>query len=94
MFPGETLGPEFVKAVKAPLPQALLMPTGGVSIDNVGAWIAAGAAAVGVGGRLTAGAKAGDYGSITALAKRFLAAIREARQGGREKTHMAADERR
>jgi 2-dehydro-3-deoxyphosphogluconate aldolase / (4S)-4-hydroxy-2-oxoglutarate aldolase len=79
VFPGETLGPAFLKAVKAPLPQAALMPTGGVSIDNVATWIAAGAVAVGVGGNLIAGAKTGDYKSITDLSKRFLAAIREAR---------------
>src|SRR5579862_2499422 len=63
VFPGETLGPTFIKAAKAPLPQAALMPTGGVSVDNVGAWIAAGAIAVGVGGNLIAGAKTGDYAS-------------------------------
>jgi 2-dehydro-3-deoxyphosphogluconate aldolase/(4S)-4-hydroxy-2-oxoglutarate aldolase len=79
VFPGETLGPTFLKAVKAPLPQAALMPTGGVSIDNVATWISAGAVAVGVGGNLIAGAKTGDYKSITDLSKRFLAAIREAR---------------
>lgn len=79
VFPGDTLGPTFLKAVKAPLPQAALMPTGGVSIDNVATWIAAGAVAVGVGGNLIAGAKTGDYKSITELSKRFLAAIQEAR---------------
>lgn len=79
VFPGETLGPTFLKAVKAPLPQAALMPTGGVGIDNVATWIAAGAVAVGVGGNLIAGAKTGDYRSITALAKEFLDAIRRAR---------------
>jgi 2-dehydro-3-deoxyphosphogluconate aldolase/(4S)-4-hydroxy-2-oxoglutarate aldolase len=79
VFPGETLGPAWIKAVKAPLPQASLMPTGGVSIENVGTWIAAGAVAVGVGGNLIAAAQKGDYPAITALAKRFLAAIREAR---------------
>ncbi|MEO5926746.1 MAG: bifunctional 2-keto-4-hydroxyglutarate aldolase/2-keto-3-deoxy-6-phosphogluconate aldolase [Bryobacteraceae bacterium] len=79
VFPGETLGPTFLKAVKAPLPQASLMPTGGVSIDNVATWIAAGAIAVGVGGSLIAGAKTGDYKSITDLSKRFLAAIQQAR---------------
>jgi 2-dehydro-3-deoxyphosphogluconate aldolase/(4S)-4-hydroxy-2-oxoglutarate aldolase len=79
VFPGETLGPAFIKAVKAPLPQATLMPTGGVSIDNVGTWIAAGAVAVGVGGSLIAGAKTGDYKSITDLAKRFLVEIQAAR---------------
>lgn len=79
VFPGETLGPAFLKALRAPLPQAAWMPTGGVSLDNVREWIAAGAAAVGVGGHLIAGAKTGDYASITALARRFLEAIREAR---------------
>jgi 2-dehydro-3-deoxyphosphogluconate aldolase / (4S)-4-hydroxy-2-oxoglutarate aldolase len=79
LFPGETLGPAFVKAAKAPLPQASLMPTGGVSIENAAEWIMAGSAALGVGGNLTAGAKSGDFKSITDLARRFIAAIREAR---------------
>jgi 2-dehydro-3-deoxyphosphogluconate aldolase/(4S)-4-hydroxy-2-oxoglutarate aldolase len=79
VFPGETLGPAFVKAVLAPLPQAPLMPTGGCSVDNVVDWIKAGAVAVGVGGSLTAGAKTGDYASITAMARTFLDRIREAR---------------
>jgi len=80
VFPGETLGPGFVKAVKGPLPQASLMPTGGVSLDNTAEWIKAGCVAVGVGGNLTAGAKKGDYGSITSLAKEFINRIREARR--------------
>jgi 2-dehydro-3-deoxyphosphogluconate aldolase/(4S)-4-hydroxy-2-oxoglutarate aldolase len=79
VFPGETLGPGFVKAVRGPLPQASLMPTGGVSLDNTGQWIEAGCVAVGVGGNLTAGARKGDYASVTALAKQFIAKIREAR---------------
>jgi 2-dehydro-3-deoxyphosphogluconate aldolase / (4S)-4-hydroxy-2-oxoglutarate aldolase len=79
LFPGEALGPAFVKAATAPLPQAQLMPTGGVSIDNAAEWIEAGSVALGVGGHLTAGAKAGDFKSITGLARRFIEAIREAR---------------
>lgn len=79
LFPGELLGPKAVKAICAPLPQANLMPTGGVSADNVGEWIAAGAAAVAVGGSLTAGAQTGDYASITAYAKLLLQNIRQAR---------------
>lgn len=79
VFPGEALGPVFIKAAKAPLPQANLMPTGGVSVANVKQWIDAGAVAVGVGGNLIAGAKTGDFASITRLAKEFIAAIREAR---------------
>jgi 2-dehydro-3-deoxyphosphogluconate aldolase/(4S)-4-hydroxy-2-oxoglutarate aldolase len=79
IFPGETLGPAFVKAAKAPLPQASLMPTGGVSIDNAAEWIRAGSVALGVGGSLTAGAKTGDFKSITDLTRRFIATIAEAR---------------
>jgi len=82
LFPGETLGPAFVKAVRGPLPQASLMPTGGVSLENVGEWIHAGCVAVGVGGKLTAGAKRGDFHSITELSRRFVAKIRQARGQG------------
>ena len=79
LFPGETLGPAFVKAAKGPLPQAALMPTGGVSLENVGAWIKAGAVAVGVGGSLTAGAQTGNFQAITDTAKQFIQQIQQAR---------------
>jgi len=79
VFPGEILGPAFVKAVRGPLPQAQLMPTGGVSLENVADWIKAGSVAVGVGGNLTAGAKTGDFASITQLARQFAERIKEAR---------------
>jgi 2-dehydro-3-deoxyphosphogluconate aldolase/(4S)-4-hydroxy-2-oxoglutarate aldolase len=55
------------------------MPTGGVTIDNVGDWIKAGSVAVGVGGNLTAGAKSGDFASITKMARHFVEKIKEAR---------------
>jgi 2-dehydro-3-deoxyphosphogluconate aldolase / (4S)-4-hydroxy-2-oxoglutarate aldolase len=79
VFPGDTLGPSFVKAIRGPLPHASLMPTGGVDIGNVADWIKAGCVAVGVGGNLTAGAKTGDYKAITAIAKQFIEKIRNAR---------------
>lgn len=79
IFPGELFGPAIIKAAKGPLPQAQLMPTGGVSLENVHQWVAAGAVAVGVGGNLTGGAKKGDYASITAIAKEYIAKIQEAR---------------
>jgi 2-dehydro-3-deoxyphosphogluconate aldolase/(4S)-4-hydroxy-2-oxoglutarate aldolase len=79
LFPGETLGPAFVKAVKGPLPQASLMPTGGVSIENVTDWIKAGAVAVGVGGNLTAGAEKGNLQLVTDTAKQFVERIQRAR---------------
>jgi 2-dehydro-3-deoxyphosphogluconate aldolase / (4S)-4-hydroxy-2-oxoglutarate aldolase len=79
VFPGEVLGPGFVKAVLGPLPQAPLMPTGGVNLENASAWIQAGCVALGVGGSLTGGAKTGDYAAITRLARRFCEIVREAR---------------
>jgi 2-dehydro-3-deoxyphosphogluconate aldolase/(4S)-4-hydroxy-2-oxoglutarate aldolase len=79
VFPGETTGPAFVKAVKASLPQAPLMPTGGVSLENVRSWIAAGCVAVGIGGNLTRAAATGDFQSIADLTKQFIEEIRRAR---------------
>jgi len=79
IFPGELFGPAIIKAFKGPLPHAPLMPTGGVSLDNVGEWIKAGSLAVGVGGNLIAGAKKGDYASITATARQFIERIHAAR---------------
>jgi 2-dehydro-3-deoxyphosphogluconate aldolase / (4S)-4-hydroxy-2-oxoglutarate aldolase len=78
-FPGESLGTKFIKAVKGPLPQANIMPTGGVSLENAAEWIQAGCVAIGVGGSLTAGAKTGDYQSITDKAKKFVEVVRTAR---------------
>ncbi len=79
VFPGEAFGPKIIKAIKGPIPYAKVMPTGGVDINNVGEWINAGASAVGVGGALTAGAKTGDYKSITILAREFIAKVKAAR---------------
>ncbi|MGI6031325.1 MAG: bifunctional 2-keto-4-hydroxyglutarate aldolase/2-keto-3-deoxy-6-phosphogluconate aldolase [Eubacteriales bacterium] len=79
IFPGEVFGPKILKAINGPVPQARMMPTGGVSVDNVGEWIKAGAVAVGAGGALTSGAKTGDYAKITATAKEFIKNIKAAR---------------
>lgn len=80
IFPGNVLKVDFVKAVKGPMPQVEMMPSGGVDVDNVDQWIKAGCVAVGAGGSLTAGAKTGDYQSITDLAKQFSKNIKKARQ--------------
>ena len=81
LFPGDAFGPGMVKAIKGPIPQANIMPTGGVSADNVDEWIKAGVVAVGAGSSLTKGAKTGDYGLITDTAKQFVENIRIAREG-------------
>ena len=79
VFPGELFGPQIIKSIRGPLPQAELMPTGGVSLDNAAEWIKAGAVALGAGSSLTAGAKTGDYAKITETAKLFIQNIKEAR---------------
>ncbi|MBS4534773.1 bifunctional 2-keto-4-hydroxyglutarate aldolase/2-keto-3-deoxy-6-phosphogluconate aldolase [Clostridium sp. D2Q-14] len=76
VFPGSAFGPSFIKAIKGPLPQANLMPTGGVSLENVDQWIKNGCIAVGVGGALTKGSKE----EITETAKQFVGKVKEARK--------------
>ena len=75
LFPGSAFGPDFIKAIKAPLPQANIMPTGGVSLENVDQWIKNGVIAVGAGGKLASGTSE----EITATAKAFVAKVKEAR---------------
>lgn len=79
LFPGSLPGPSYVKAVKGPLPQCNIMPTGGVSLGNVAEWINAGVIAVGTGSDLTGPAKTGDYDKVTDLAKQFVEAVKMAR---------------
>ena len=78
IFPGSAFGPSFIKAIKGPLPQTVLMPTGGVDLDNVGKWINNGCVAVGVGGNLAKGTPE----EITKTAKAFVEKIKEARARG------------
>ena len=79
IFPGEIVGIGMIKAIKGPLPQAKVMPTGGVNVDNVGDWLKAGCIAVGAGGSLTGAAKNGDFATVTEQAKKFVKAVAAAR---------------
>ncbi|MCT4544679.1 MAG: bifunctional 4-hydroxy-2-oxoglutarate aldolase/2-dehydro-3-deoxy-phosphogluconate aldolase [Vallitalea sp.] len=79
VFPGNAFGPSIIKAFKGPIPQGNFMPTGGVSLENVKDWIAAGAIAVGTGSVLTNGAKTGDYDLVTETAKKFVEEVKKAR---------------
>jgi len=81
VFPATMLGPQYLRDVRAPLPQVKLMPTGGVTLDNAGEWIRAGAVAVGLGSSLL-DAKAIEsdrFDVITANARRVVANIAAAR---------------
>jgi len=80
VFPATALGPGYIKDIRGPLPYVKLMPTGGVTLDNAGDWIRAGAVAVGVGTALTdaAAIAAGDYTKLRANAERIVANVRAA----------------
>jgi 2-dehydro-3-deoxyphosphogluconate aldolase/(4S)-4-hydroxy-2-oxoglutarate aldolase len=71
--------------VRGPLPQVKLRPTGGVTLDNAGDWIRAGAVAVGVGTALldTGAIASGNYGLLRSYAERIVASVRRARGDAR-----------
>ena len=81
VFPATALGPSYFKDLRGPLPHLKLMPTGGVSLENAGDWIRAGAVAIGVGTALVDVklVAAGDFAAITERARRFVDAVRAAR---------------
>jgi 2-dehydro-3-deoxyphosphogluconate aldolase/(4S)-4-hydroxy-2-oxoglutarate aldolase len=81
IFPASLGGPSYLGALRGPFPDAPLMPTGGVSPDNLAAWFAAGAVAVGAGGDLANGASitASDWADLEQRAGRFTAALAAAR---------------
>jgi 2-dehydro-3-deoxyphosphogluconate aldolase / (4S)-4-hydroxy-2-oxoglutarate aldolase len=83
VFPATALGPQYIKDVRAPLPQLKLMPTGGVSPDNAGDWIRAGAVAVAAGSSLldAAAIESGRFEVITANARRIVENVAAARGG-------------
>lgn len=79
LFPGNVSGVEMVKAIKAPLPYVNIMPTGGVSLDNMTAWFDAGVVAVGVGGNLLEPASRGEFDKITEIARQYTEKLNQIR---------------
>jgi 2-dehydro-3-deoxyphosphogluconate aldolase/(4S)-4-hydroxy-2-oxoglutarate aldolase len=82
IFPCGTVGgAKYIKALKAPLPQIPMVPTGGVNLQTAAEFIQAGAEALGVGGELVLASalKSGDMKEITETARQFLTIVQEAR---------------
>jgi len=82
VFPVQSVGgAAYLRALRGPFPDIPLVPTGGVTLENIGEMFIAGAAAVGVGTELISkdALARGDYAAIGALATEFLAAVRHAR---------------
>jgi 2-dehydro-3-deoxyphosphogluconate aldolase/(4S)-4-hydroxy-2-oxoglutarate aldolase len=71
LFPGSAVGPGYVKAIRGPLPDVPLMPTGGVDEKNLGEWLNAGVVAVGMGGALATG----SLDEIEAASRRMMNAL-------------------
>lgn len=78
LFPADTLGPAYIRAIRAPLPHLKLVPTGGVTIENIAEFFQAGCPAVGVGSSLITREvlQKNDWPALTELAKRFIEAAR------------------
>jgi 2-dehydro-3-deoxyphosphogluconate aldolase/(4S)-4-hydroxy-2-oxoglutarate aldolase len=81
VFPASVGGPSYIKALRGPLPHIPLLPTGGVNTETAGPFIKAGAFALGAGGNLFDKKLIGrgDFAGLTALAKRYVGLIKEAR---------------
>lgn len=81
LFPGSVYNSSIISAFKAPLPHINIMPTGGVSLDNMQEWFKAGAITVGIGGNLLKPAEIGDYERITEMAKSYMKELKQIREG-------------
>ncbi len=77
VFPGGILGSGFIKDVHGPIPEAQLMPSGGVSLDNIAEWKENGAVAVGVGSALSRDVAEKGYESVAENAKEFVSKLEE-----------------
>ncbi len=75
VFPASAVGPRYFREIAGPLPGLTLMPSGGVGVDDIGAWLAAGSAAVSLGGSLIGRSLEGDLDGLDA---RIDAAVRAA----------------
>jgi 2-dehydro-3-deoxyphosphogluconate aldolase/(4S)-4-hydroxy-2-oxoglutarate aldolase len=81
VFPAEVVGPAFFKAMRGPLPQIRLMPTGGVDVTTASAFLQAGACCLGIGAQLVEprAVASGNFERIRELARQYVAAVEEAR---------------
>lgn len=83
IFPADGLGPNYIKALRAPLPHLRIVPTGGVDLNTAGEFLKAGCVALGAGSSLiTKDILAhDDWPALTTLARQFVAAVQKARAG-------------
>ncbi|HZE27653.1 MAG TPA: bifunctional 4-hydroxy-2-oxoglutarate aldolase/2-dehydro-3-deoxy-phosphogluconate aldolase [Terriglobales bacterium] len=83
IFPcGSVGGANYIKALKAPLPQVPMVPTGGINLNTAADFIRAGSAALGIGGELVSASalESGNASAITQAAQSYVAIVRDARR--------------
>ena len=82
IFPADSLGTDYIKALRAPLPHLKIVPTGGVDLNTIGAFFKAGCVAVGAGGSLVSNQllHATDWPGLTKLAAQFVEAALQAKR--------------
>ena len=82
VFPADAGGPNYLKALRGPLPQIRLMPTGGVDLNTAADFLKAGACCLGVGSQLVEpkAIKERDFGRIRELARQYVEVVRRARK--------------
>ena len=79
IFPASLFGPKIIKSIKGPIPQANLMPTGGINLDNILDYLNVGSFAASAGSSLTKGAKEDNYKKVTEDTMKFVRKIKEIR---------------
>lgn len=79
LFPGNAFGQGYISSVKAPLPHANIMVTGGVNLENIDTWVKAGASIVGIGGELNKLGEAGKFDEIELTCKQYIEKFNKAR---------------
>ena len=75
LFPVGALGPGYVKAVRAPLAHIPMLAVGGVTLENIPAFLKSGVSGFGIGGSILSGAATGDLNSITETARAYVQAV-------------------
>lgn len=80
VFPASTLGPGYIRAILAPMPELRLMPTGGVHLGNIADYLRSGVFGIGVGGELVSAAHVaqGRWDEITRIAQNYVNTVRTA----------------
>lgn len=80
LFPANSHSPEYLRQLSAPLPEADLIPMGGVTLEDARAWLDAGAVALGIGSPIVGGSlTTGDLDPVRESARRWVATVRRSR---------------